>query len=415
MWSLSHEKDLCLILSFLCLPLLFGGVTRAADWSFTPGIKASEEYNDNVLFTKKDTLEDFVTSIRPNMQLLGKTEETQLRLDSTIIYENYKRYGHLNTIDTDNKLSLDHQWSPKFLTTLTGTFKKDKILETELQRAGQVRTRGTRYRHGFDLSGTYALSDVLSLTVDGGMTFSRYRKGMYPDLDLWQVNVNPVWAINPRDKVGLFINYYDADYKGTSTIKTSTNSLYWRRDLSDTTYFVLGAGYRFTWTRYGVQNIRLSLNPDICPECPLIYKLVKEEKTGEDSGFIFNFELNNDWTERFSTVVNAGKEHYDAVDARGIDRKYIRMTLKYRLSEKISSNCQFGYDRTSEESSTGVDTDYLRIAPYLSWKISENLSLKLGGSYEYSQEKIKSGGYGRDRFRGWITVSYKYPRLLANH
>ena len=404
------------MLSFLCLSLFFGGVTRAADWSFSPGIEASEEYNDNVLFTEKDTLEDFVTSIKPSMQLLGKTEQTKLQFDSTIIDENYKRYGHLNTINTNNKFSLDHQWSPKFLTTLTGTFRKDDILETELERAGQVRTRGTRYQHGFDLSGTYALSDVLSLTMGGGETFSRYRKGQYPDLNLWQVNVNPVWAINPRDRVGLFINYYKADYKDISTIKTSTNSLYWRRDLSDTTYFVLAAGYRFTWskTRYGVQKIRFSVDPDTGL---FIVDLVEEKQTDEeeDSGFTFDFELNNDWTDRFSTVINAGKEHYDAVDARGIDRKYIRMTLKYRLSETVSSNCRLGYDRTSEETSGGEDTDYFRIAPYLSWKITENLSLRLNGSYEYSQEKTKSRDSDRDRFRGWITISYKYPRLLANH
>ena len=402
------KKILYLILFFfLCLSVLSGKVTRAADWSFTPGIEVSEEYNDNVLFTKRDTLEDFITRIKPNMQFLGKTEQTQLQLDSTVISETYYEYGHLDTINTDNKASLDRRWNSKFLTTLTGTFKKDETLETELERAGQWGVREDRYRYGFDLSGTYALSDILSLTVGGGGTFSYYPDGPYPDLDLWQINVNPVWAINLRDSTGLFINYYDADYEdisSTSTsIRTIASSLYWRRDLSDTTYFVLGAGYRCTWTRVDPDTGFFVLEP------------VKEGQTEEDDGFIFNFELNNDWTERFSTVVSAGREHYNSVDARGINRNYIRTTLKYRLSETVSGNCQFGYDTTTEDGPAGEDTDYVRVAPYLSWRFTRNLSLKFGGSYEYSQEETKHDDYNRDRFKGWVSISFKYPRLLASH
>lgn len=407
------KKILYLIIpSFFCLSVLSGKVTRAADWSFTPGIEVSEEYNDNVLFTKRDTLEDFITRIKPNMQFLGKTEQTQLQLDSTVIGETYYEYGHLDTINTDNKASLDRRWNPKFLTTLTGTFKKDETLETELERAGQWGVREDRYRYGFDLSGTYALSDILSLTVGGGGTFSYYPDGPYPDLDLWQINVNPAWAINLRDSTGLFINYYDADYEDASSVRTFAGSLYWRRDLSDTTYFVLGTGYRYTWTRYGVQNIRLSIDPDTGF---FVLELVEVRQTGEDDGFIFNFELNNDWTERFSTVVSAGREHYNAVDARGINRNYIRTTLKYRLSETVSGNCQFGYDTTTEDGPAGEDTDYVRVAPYLSWRFTRNLSLRFGGSYEYSQEETGSDNYDRNRFKGWIIVSYKYPRLLASH
>jgi len=400
------------MLSFLCLTALSGKASRAADWSFTPGIEVSEEYNDNVLFEESVILEDFVTRIKPKMQILGKTEQTQLQLDSTVIGEKYYEYGHLDTINTDNKASLDRRWSPKFLTVLTGTFRKDEILETELERAGLAGVRKDRYRYGFDLSGTYILSDVLSLTMDGGGTFSYYPDGPYPDLDLWQISVNPVWAINLRDSTGLFINYYDADYEDVSTIRTFAGSLYWRRDLGDTAYFVLGAGYRYTWTRYGVQDIWLSIDPDTGS---FVLEPAEERQTREDDGFIFNFELNNDWTDRFSTVVSAGREHYDAIDARGINRNYIRTTLKYRLSETVSGNCQLGYDTTTEDGPAGEDTDYVRVAPYLSWRLTRNLSLRFGGSYEYSQYKTDYSDYNMDRFKGWVSISFNYPRLLANH
>lgn len=408
MWSLFPEKALCLILSLLCLSVLSGKVTRAADWSLSPGIEVSEEYNDNVLFRKKDTLEDFITRIKPKIRLLGGTEQTQLRLDSTVIGEKYCRYEDLDTINTDNRMALDRWWSPKFLTTLTGTFSKDDILETELERAGQVGVREDRYRYGMDLSGTYTVSDVLSLTLGGGGTFSHYPDGIYPDMDLWQVSMNPMWAINNRDSAGLFLNYYDADYEDSATIRTCTGSLYWRRDLSDTTYFVLGAGYRYTWSSYDVQNIMLSIDPDT--GFP-VFVPVKKEQTGEDGGFIFNFELNNDWTDRFSTVVSAGREHYDTVDARSSNRNYIRTTFSYRLSETVSGNCLFGYDTTTYDGPADQDTDYFRVSPFLSWRFARNFSLRFGGSYEYGQYS----DYNTDRFKAWIMVSCEYPRFLANH
>ncbi len=406
------KKALCLIPSFVCLFVLCGKATNAADWSFNPGIEVSEEYNDNVLFTERATLEDFITSIKPKMQLLGRTERTQLRLDSTVAGEKYCRYEDLDTVNTDNRASFERRWSPKFFTTLNGTFRKDEILETELERAGQVGVREDRYIYGVDLSGTYALSDTFSLTSGGGGNFNHYPDGPYPDLDLWQINVNPVWTINLHDRAGLFINYYDADYEDIATIRTFTASLYWRRDLSETTYFLLGAGYRYTRTRYGIRDINIIIDPDTGL---LVLEPVEKEQTWRDDGFIFNFELNNDWTDRFSTVLTAGREHYNSIDARGIERSYIRTNLKYRLSETVSGNCRIGYDTTTEDDPTEDDTDYIRVSPYLNWRLTGNLTVSFGLSYEYGREETEYNNYNRDRFRGWITVSCGYPRFLAQH
>ena len=413
MWFLFHRKTMYCLLFFHCLIFFYGKVAMSADWSFTPDIDTIEEYNDNVLFYfNKVVIKDFITRVNSTTNILRKTENTQLNVDSIIIGEKYSKHTDLDTINTDNKISFNQQWNPKLYTTLSGMFRKDEILETELQRAGLVGVRDTRYRYGFALSGTYTLTSLFSLSVSGGETFTRYPDGPYPDMDLWQINTDLVRVINPRDSIGLFINYYDADYKDISNIKTLNSNIYWRRNLSNTTYFVFGAGYRFTWTKYIVQYLEYFIDPKTGI---FIIQPVKKGETNENKGFIVNFELNQDWTDRFSMVINSGREQYNTIDARSIERNYIRTTLSYRLSEKVSSNIQFGYDKTEEEGLRGEKASYFRVSPFLTWRYTKNLSFRFGTSYEYRDTEADFFSYSKDRFKCWIGISYSHPRLLANY
>ena len=412
--SLCHNSKSCFLVFVGLFILLSSWCThgRTADWSFSPGINITQEYNSDVLFSHYDDWEDFFTRVEPRFKLIGESEKAKLELDSKVIGEKYYEYGHFDTVNTDNTLTLDYAWTPKFSTTLTNTFEKDNILETELERAGLAGFRKDRYRYGFDLTGNYFISEVFSVGLGGGGTFSYYPDGPYPDLNLWQIHFNPAWAINPRDSIGLFVNFDYADYEDISTVQTLSQMLYWRRDLTDTTFFVLGAGYRYTWTKYEFTIYRLGF---VDPTLGIIFIPEDKEIREEDDGFIFNFSLNNDWTERFTTIVDIGREHYNAIDASGIDRNYIRMTLKYRLTEKTSFNCRLAYDVTEEQGRYGVDRDYVRVAPSLRWRCTEDLVFSFHGSYEYRKSDGRNYDYDTDRFRSWVTLSYWWPRLWANH
>ncbi len=413
MSSLCHNRKL-FFFTFLVVLFLFSfpcGLNFAADWSLSPGIRVSQEYNSDVLFSHLDSWEDFFTRVEPRFKLIGESERAKLELDSRVIGEKYYEYGHFDTVNTDNELTLDYAWSPRFSTTLTNTFIKDNILETELERAGVAGFRQDRYKYGFDLTGNYVISEVFSVALGGGGTFSYYPDGPYPDLDLWDIHFNPTWIINPRDSLGLYVNFDYADYEEISTIQTLSQTLYWRRDLSDTTFFVLGAGYRYTWTKYEFSIPQIAFDPTL----GFVLVNVDREIRDEDDGFIFNFSLNNDWTERFTTIVDLGREHYNAIDARGIDRNYIRMTLKYKLTEKTSFNCKLAYDVTEEKGTYGVDRDYIKVSPSLRWRCTKDLVFDFHGSYEYRKTDGRDYDYDTDRFRSWVSLSYWWPRLWANH
>lgn len=413
MWFLSlNYITIQFFLASLLLLVGFDCVAYGTDWSVNPAVSVTQEYNDNILFSRQEEQDDFIAKLKPSIEIIGQTEQTQFKLNSSVTGEKYFDHSNLDTLVTDNTASLNHYWSRQLSTSLSASFTKDNVLETEIERAGLTGVRKDRYRYAFDLSGTYAFSDTLSLTLGGGGSFSEYPSGPYPDLDLWQANINPAWALSAKDTLGLLVNYYDADYKDVGTMNTLAESVYWRRDLTEKAYIVLGAGYRRTRTKYKVSTLSIIIDPGTGE---LIIMPVEKNETSTDSGFIFNFSFNNIWSERFSTTVNAGREQYNSVDARSIERSFIRGIVRYRLTEKTSVNCNLGYDTTSEEGRLGEDTDYVRVAPYLSYRYTEKLTFRLGGSYEYKKNETDIYSYSRNRFRSWLTVTYQWPRLLASH
>jgi len=392
----------------------------AADWAVTPGIELKAEYNDNVLFIRdKYAIDDFILRAIPSIHIEANTEKLHFSLHSDLTGEDYVDHSELDALNSSNKAQLIYMWSEKFQTTIDGHFIKDETLEDELETAGLRAWREKRYRYGGDISGQYAISDILSVTMGGGPEFVRYPEDMeylsrsrYPDLDSWHLFFDPSLAIDDRDSIGLYINYNYADYEDSSNIKTLSGHLYFRRDLSETAYFILGCGYRYTWTKYNTYKVRLSWDPGT--GLPY-YALEKDRESSGDGNLIFNAELNNDWTERFSTKASAARIQYNSTDARSVDLTYTRLNLRYKITETLSSNLRLSYDHTNEDGPYSTDTDSVQVAPYLKWSLTPDLALKFGGSYRYSKEDGWYDDYNIERFTGWISLSYSYPRFLANH
>ena len=399
---------------FLLAAVLAASTAFCADWSLNPGISVKEEYNDNVLYTRSSyEIDDFITRVTPYVNITGATETTQFTLDAKVIGEDYWDHSELDVINTDNRASLRRIWSDTFETTLSGSFRKDETLEQELEAAGMRAYRETRYRYKGDLSGQYRFSDYFTLSAGGGPNYSIYPDGPYPDLESWDVYINPFWQLDERDIIGLYVNYNYADYEDSSELNTVSGYCYYRRELSETSYYQLGIGYRHTHTRYNKYSQRYLL--DLASG--LIYRVIeKERESSSDGNLIFNAQLSQRWTDRFSTVASAAREHYNSIDARSVDLTYTRLNLSYRLTETISTNLRLSFDLTEEDGEFGDDVTSVSASPYIKWKITPDFALKAGASYRHSWEDRWYGeDYNIERFTGWISLSYDYLRLLANH
>jgi len=380
-----------IFVALLLIPIFQAGPLHAADWSFSPSLRIAGEYNSNVLLRSELKLEDFIAVAQPEILNDGVKVKSQFRFDTVVQGEKYISHDEFDTINNFTDASLVHQWSPKFSTDFKANFVKDQAFETELEQVGLVAVRTDRFRYGLELATTYSPFETSFMVISASADRSQYPDGIYPDLGRLQAGLNPGWLISTRDTIGIRFNYLFGDYRNIRSIQTPSGEVYWNRDFSDTAFLTLGAGYRYTWVDITGTDI-----------------------TKTDNGFIFSLTLHKDWTDRFYTSISAGRDQYLAVNARVVENNYVRAALNYRMTEVISLNCDIAFDFNTKSGPDAEDSNYYRITPYVGWRISDSMYLRLWGQYgniriETDQQKRTS-----EQYRTWLTFDWYWSRLLAN-
>ncbi|SMC26728.1 uncharacterized protein, PEP-CTERM system associated [Desulfacinum hydrothermale DSM 13146] len=384
---------------------------RGEDWYVTPWIEGRVEYNSNVLYTADDELDDLVFHVRPGFSALYGSERTQWTWDTSLDGQIYADNPDLNTVEADSTAAVVRQWTDRLSTRLGLTFAKDETLDAELRESGLVARRESRYRYGPDFSFAYLMTDRVG--VEGGLGLRRtdYDSRIYPDRTTWMASLSPYYLVTPRDRVGVSFGVSGSDYEDTSTIFTFTNSLFWRRDLSESSHILLSAGYRTTRTTLERDSVQIVIDP---ATNQVRFVTVTDEERYSDTGFIFNASWAAKLTETVSVDLSAGREQYNSVTAASNERTFVRGSVSWLLSERTTASLAAGYDYNQEEAGAGADqkTHYVRIAPGLSHRLTPRFSLQGGAVYEHSFVKYRGSDEDKDRYRIWAGLRYVWERAL---
>ncbi|MGA2227760.1 MAG: outer membrane beta-barrel protein [Syntrophobacteraceae bacterium] len=411
-----HSSLFTVYCSLLCI-LSVCAVNRdafAADWSFTPSVSLSQSYDSNFRFIETPvpgtTKGDFVTSLTPVLSVSGETEQTKFQFDTTTNAQSYIENPKFDIINENATASLTELWSQRFSTSVNFGLIHDSTLNEQLEASGIITQWAERYVYTLGLGAKYDLSESLSLAVSGLAADTIFPSGTSPNSDLYQGTITPTWAVTPKDNVGLSTNFSDTDYTTTTsaatTIKSITESLFWQRQMSDTLRFKLSGGYYFSMIDFTVPAIEFI-------RIPPFLKLVNLPETATDGGLVYSADITKDWTERLSTTFSAGKQQYNDVNAQSFDSTYVSGTVSYKLSERTTFNFMARYN-TNDQLSPGNSTiDYYILSPSIETSLTENLLVRLSGSYEYETET--PGNVNLDRYRTWVDLTYKWPRFFASH
>ncbi len=381
----------------------------AADWSFTPSVTLSQSYDSNFRFlmtpTPGTTKDDFITTLTPVLSVTGETEQTKFQFDTVTSGQSYLLNPRFDIINTNTTSSLTESWSERFSTSVNVGLIHDSTLQQQLESSGIVTLLTERYLYTFGLGGKYDLTESLNLTASGLFAQSIYPSGALPDSNVYQGTITPIWTITPRDSIGLSSNFSDTEYDIGTTINTITETLYWQRQMTDTLSFKLSGGYYFAMLDFSIPAL------EFIP--PSSIRRVNLPGSATDSGVVFGVDLKKDWSERFSTTFSAGNQQYNDVSANSYDSTFISGTAQYKLSEVTTFNFAARYNMNNEISQGGTNIDYYIINPSIERNITENLLLRLSGSYE--RESQSSSIFNVDRYRTWVDLTYKWPRFLASH
>jgi hypothetical protein len=406
LFSCFDAKRGLLTFVFLVPIFIFCNSASAVDWSFTPSATLSESYDSNFRFrstpipgTSKD---DYITSLSPVASVTGETEATKFQFDTVTNGEVYIKNPKFDTINTNSTASLTESWSQRLSTTANVGLVHDWTLEDQLQTSGIITEKTERFLFNSGLSGKYDLNESLNLTASGQYARTIFPAGTLPDSFVYQGTITPIWAVTPRDNIGFSSNFTDTEYDISTKIRTVTEMLYWERTLTETLSFKLSGGYYFTTLDFITRTPKFVLS-----------------QTDNDSGFVFGVDLKKDWSEVFSTTFSAGSQQYNDVNARSFDSTFFSIGARYRVSDVTTVSFNARYNLNDQISRGSEEINYYIINPSIERNLTDNLIVRLAGSYENEADKDLGGVPGSksnvDRFRTWAELTYKWPRFLSTH
>jgi len=398
----------CSLLCVLCVCAV-NRDAYAADWSFTPSVSLSQSYDSNFQFittpTPGTTKSDYITSLTPVLSVTGETEQTKFQFDTITSAQSYIENPRFDIVNENATASLTEIWSQRFSTSVNLGLMHDSTLQEQLEASGIVSQWTERYVYIFGLGGKYDLSESLSLAVSGLLADTIFPSGTFPNSDVYQGTITPTWAVTPLDNIGLSSNFSDTAYNNATTIKSVTETLFWQRQMTDTLSFKLSGGYYFSWLDFTIPAA------EFIP--PNFIRLVNLPETATDSGLVYGADLKKDWSERLSTVLSAGKQQFNDVQAHSYDSTFISCTARYRLSEVTTLSFIARYNTNDQLSPGNSTVNYYIFSPSIETNLTENLLVRLSGSYEYETET--PGNVNLDRYRTWVDLTYKWPRFFASH
>jgi hypothetical protein len=378
---------------------------RPVDWAFSPSISASETYNSNINFTPRDKQSDFITSIKPKFLLTGQTEKDQFSLDSTVSGMIYAKNTDLDRTETYNNAGWVRQWSERFSSDVGANFNKLTAQQTQLQAAGLPAILANQYIYNLRAKGSYALTELVSLSLGGNAGQTWYPEKQYPDSNSAMGNLNLAWKRSEFDTIGLDWAYSYIHYLDTSTDNSQyfRPGLYWQHTFSETASLLIGAGPRFTAVSY--YRYVLEFDPEL--------RIAKKLFTNTSNSYDFWATLTKNWSERLSTSLNAGRDQYSDVNAQTFDHMYAGTQIQYGLSDLTTFSCGLRYDYNAEIAQGNQKWNSVSISPSIDRKLTRDLTLRLAGSFQYTIQDYTRANFSQntDQYLAWVELVWQLPRL----
>ena len=163
--------------------ILFIGNGVAAEFRLVPSIALRQEYNDNIFFSVQDILRDYITTASPGLELVHKTELTDLNLLARADRREYWAHTDLSATDQTYRGNLGLAVSPKFRLSGRAAYILDSSPDRDIETTGLVLTSVTRERQVYGGSAEYNFTEKTMATLAYDYNKDDYRSANFIDLE----------------------------------------------------------------------------------------------------------------------------------------------------------------------------------------------------------------------------------------
>jgi len=356
--------------------------TFAREYSLTPSLGITAEYNDNVAFDRTNERDDFLTIISPEAEFSSETVRGTFH---TKVKGDIFRYLDETDENTENLyLGFDgaYDMTERAAFRADASYIADTTLESELMETGVVNVRSDRQRTNGGVGFTYTLSPRANVGIDYKYSKTDYDRPESEDYDYNLVRGNYNYHFNTQVDTLTLQPYYskrDSDIRDADTYGIT---LGWTHLFSETDLVKIFLGTRYT---------------------------DQEKRNDSDESFGGTADISLLRTgEVYSAQLGYSRDIHNDVsgDLIEVDRIYCRLSRKIvgRLSVGFSGNFYF----TRSEDDSEDDTRYFEVIPSLDYQLTKHHTLRL--AYSYSEDDDEAYIENKsERSRVWIAVNFNFP------
>ena len=413
MFLLKSKKTFSQIFGSACLLLFSVGLVPsapAAEVSLLPSIGITAEYNDNIDFSRTYEEDDYLTRIRPALDLDYKTDLLSLKGRGAVTVIRYLDATRRNTEYYDFGFDGAYKVTERLSAEARVSYRKDETLESELEETGLVTFPEDRTRYTAGGGVVYALTERSELGVDFDHNDTNYDSASDVDYtyDSLALTFNHLLD-NMKDVLTVKTGFsaYDSDAS-----ETDSYSLYLglAHPFSETWSLSCFLGARYTSTDYFFIQQGLVYDPSLLPGYPFRRVYQQVEETDRGWGGLADISLTKTGEDYSGTVgFNHDLSYSSQGDPIDRDRLYFRATKRMtrRLSMGLTGSA---YITQSSGKFDQEDSRHLDLGTSLTYRLTETYSLSAAYGYSYHKDKTVSENQGYDRNRVWLNLLCRFPK-----
>ena len=389
----------------------------AAEWVAEPAVTLRGEYNDNIRLTTAEHDSVWGVILEPSLDLSRHSELWDLSASGRVRASQYPDEDQLNTTDHFLDIASERRFERGAIEASVGV-ADDTTLQNEYLDfdTGLTVNQIDRMRTSARLAGEYLFTETTWLELSTSYSKTAYDNGErygLRDYDYLTPAVRLIHQLNPKTQVFGTYSYSKVDYDTSAELASKTHAVQ------------LGASYDITerWNISGSIGSRRTETSAVVPEavpCPAPFDFLAcgvdyVPRDSQSTGLVYDARL----TREFETgSIEVSAEQSVVPSSLGTDTESTRIGLTgvHRFSTKLWAQLAVSYldSSTVGGTTTRADIERYRVAPSLTWRLDEALTLKAG----YTYRRVERGALQRDSTADsnlvFVSLGYAWPRMAMS-
>ncbi|MFA7387179.1 MAG: outer membrane beta-barrel protein [Thiohalobacteraceae bacterium] len=394
----------------------------AAEWVAEPAVSVRGEYDDNIRLTTAEHDSVWGLVLEPRLDLSRRSELWDLSTRARVRASQYPDEDQLDTTDAFLDIASKRRFERGAIEASVGV-ADDTTLQNEFLDidTGLTANQIDRMRTSARLAGEYMFTEKTWLELSTSYSKVDYDNGErygLLDYDYLTPAARLIHQLNPKTQVFGIYSYSKADYDTGTELESKTHSLQLGAayDITERWNISGSIGSRRTETSSVVTRL-VAPTPGLEFLCGFLFPCdtILVPRDSKSTGVVYDANLTREF-ETGSIKLSASQSIIPTSTGTDSESTQIGLTGIRNFSTKLRTQLAISYleSATVGGTTTRADTERYRIAPSLTWRLDEALSLNAGYTYTRIKRDYSRRSNTADGNLVFVSLAYAWPRMAMS-